>query len=309
MAARWPGDKALIEARAGLIRVPFGHDVREEPLHRRFLEPSTMAAALFPGYFDLGGELSGTWRALHYELAVMNGEPVGERAFPAADPNSAKDIVGRIGVSNRLFDRVDVELGGSGLWGTGFHRGSPATKDVIVWHDANEDGQVQTSELQVIGGLPATPSANFQRFALGADLRAAIEVPKLGELELVGELIWAKNLDRGLYISDPVALGRDQRELGWSLALVQLLPLGFLAGVRWDTYNPDADQVDQQGASRVPIDASVSTLSVMAAWRWRTTARLIAQHDHQRNAFGRSANGTPQTLGADRFTVRGEVAF
>ncbi|MFT3841939.1 MAG: hypothetical protein QM723_33415 [Myxococcaceae bacterium] len=311
LAARWPGGEQapLVEARAGLIRIPFGHDVREEPLHRRFLEPSTMVQALFPGYFDLGGELSGSWRALHYELAVMNGEPVGERAFPAADPNASKDLVGRLGVNGRLFDRLAVELGASGLWGSGFHRGSPATKDVLVWHDANEDGQVQTSELQVLGGLPATPSVNFGRFALGADLRAALAVPVLGELELVGELIWGKNLDRALYVSDPVALGHDQRELGWSLALVQQLPLGFLAGVRYDTYNPDADAADQQGAYRVPVDISVSTVSVMAAWRWRTTARLIAEYDHQRNAFGRSPNGTPMTLGADRFTLRGEVAF
>lgn len=311
VSARWPadGERPLVQVRAGLLRIPFGLDVREEPLRRAFLEPSTVAQALFPGSFDLGVELSGAWRFVRYQLAVMNGEPVGERALPPRDPNAAKDFVGRVAAVAKPAPPVTVEAGASGLWGTGFHPGSPATKDTLAWRDANEDGQVQTTELQVVGGLPATPSADFNRFALGADLSVGVEVPVLGPLEVRGELVWAKDLDRGLFVADPVAAGRPFRELGWAVALTQQLPLGFGVGARCDVYAPDADAADQQGARRVPVDSSLTTWSAMATWRWEHVARLIVQYAHQTNALGRGLGGAPATLGSDRLAVRAEVAF
>jgi hypothetical protein len=311
VCARWPldGPVPLVQLRAGLLRIPFGVDVQQDPLLRPFLEQTTFAQALFPGSFDLGVELSGGWRFVRYRLAVMNGEPVGERALPAKDPNAAKDFVGRLSAVGSPVGPLLLEAGVSGLWGTGFHPGQPATKDTLVWIDANEDGLVQATELQVLAGQPATPSANFNRFALGADLKVAVQVPVLGRLEAQGELAWAKDLDRGLYVADPVASGRDARELGWSVAVTQQLPLGFVVGLRRDVYNPDADASDQQGAKRVPLDASVSTWSAMVAWRWERTARVIAQYDHQTNALGRGLDGAPTTLGADKLTLRAEVAF
>lgn len=311
LSVRWPleGERPLIQLRAGLVRVPFGADTQLGLLQRPFLEPSTMAQALFPGSYDLGLELSGGWRFLRYRLAVMNGEPVGERALPAKDPNAAKDFVGRLSAVGSPVAPVTLEAGASALWGAGFHAGSPATKDSITWRDANEDGQAQMTELQVIGGQPATPSADFSRFALGADLRVRLELPAVGALELRGELIWASNLDRGPFVADPIATGQDARELGWAVELTQALPLGFLAGARLDTYNPDADAADLQGAQRVPRDASVTTWSALASWRWERTARLIVQYEHQRNTLGRGLNGAPTTLGSDRLAVRAEVVF
>jgi len=311
LSVRWPmeGVRPLIQLRAGLVRVPFGVDTQQGLLQRAFLEPSTMVQALFPGSYDLGLELSGAWRFLRYRLAVMNGEPVGERALPAKDPNAAKDVVGRLSAVGSPVAALTLEAGASALSGTGFHAGAPATKDSIVWRDANEDGQAQMTELQVIGGQPATASADFPRFALGADLRARLELPVLGALELGAELIWASNLDRGLFVADPIATGQDARELGWAVELTQSLPLGFLVGARLDTYNPDADAADLQGAQRVPRDASVTTWSALASWRWEHTARLSVQYEHQRNTLGRGLNGAPTTLGSDRLAVRAEVAF
>jgi len=180
LSARWPtsGVVPLAQVSAGLMCIPFGRDVRQamsEPIDRTFLEPTTMARAMFPGSFDLGLRLSGGWRFLRYELAVMNGEPVGEHGLPGKDPNAAKDFIGRVGLVTSVGP-VLLKAGVSALWGAGFHPGSPATKDTLVWRDANEDGQVQSTELQIVGGLPATPSKNFDRSALGADLQVGVEM-------------------------------------------------------------------------------------------------------------------------------------
>ncbi len=307
---RWPEQGApLVALRAGLLRIPFGADVQTLLLDRAFLEPTTMTQALFPGAFDVGLSLSGARRFLRYQVAVMNGEPVGDRALPAMDPNAAKDMLGRLGVAGAPWSRLRLEAGASALWGAGFHAGAPATKDRLTWHDANEDGVVQNSELQVLGGLPAGPSSNFTRFALGADLHVAVELPLLGTLDATGELIWATNLDRGRFVADPSSAGRDLRELGWALTVTQQLPLGFALGVRRDVYDPDADAAEQEGVALVPFDASVSTWAVMASWRWRRTARVLAEYDHQANALGRGPGGAPTTLGADRLTLRAEVSF
>ena len=66
---------------------------------RFFLERSSVSRALFPGVFDLGVRLRGGWRFIDVQIAMVNGDPLGDRAFPVQDPNRAKDIVGRLGVS------------------------------------------------------------------------------------------------------------------------------------------------------------------------------------------------------------------
>jgi hypothetical protein len=144
---------------------------------------------------------------------------------------------------------------------------------------------------------------------LGADARFTVQVPRLGALELRGELAWAKNLDRGLVPADPIASSRPIRELGWSASITQALPFGFLLGVRHDRYDPDADAFEFRGATRVPFDQSVITTSVVASWLWERTARVMVQLDRQTNAFGRAADGTPATLGGTRLTLRLEAGF
>src|SRR5262249_31615361 len=159
---------------------------------RFFLERSTVSRALFPGVFDLGVRARAGWRFLDVRVALMNGDPLADRSFPVQDPNRAKDLVRRIRLQGAR-GRVAFAAGRSGLAGTGFHRGTPETKDVLVWRDQNEDGIVQLSEVQVIPGSAATPSQNFHRFALGADVRVTVAVPRLGALDAFAEGVWASN--------------------------------------------------------------------------------------------------------------------
>ncbi len=306
--ARDDDGRAWGDATVGLLRTPWGYEALQRDQDRFFLERSSMSRALFPGVYDLGLRARGGWRFIEAQVGFLNGDPLAERAFPVQDPNRAKDLVGRVGVLGRR-GRVGFAAGLSGLTGTGFHRGTPETKDVLVWRDQNEDGLVQLSEIQVIPGSAATPSRNFRRFALGADARATIAVPRLGALDLFGEAGWASNLDRGLVPADPVATGRDLRERGWVVGFVQALGAHAAIGARADDYDPDADASELRAVAVVPVDARFTTWTATAAWRWHTLDRITLEYQHGRNPLGRSASGAPATLGGDSLALRGQLAW
>lgn len=325
VSARWPGSSPQIPpyimATLGLMRIPFGSDGPYQERSRLFLERATATRALFPGNYDLGVRLSGGYRPFRYALAIMNGEPVGQVFFPARDANGAKDVLGRIGVDTHPHAKLHLEGGFSALSGTGLHRGTPSTKDVLVWRDANENGLVEGTEVQVIPGTAATPSQNFARFALAADVRLTAKWLSLGATCLFGEIVRAQNLDRGVEPADPIGAGRDVRQFGYQIGFTQDIGRFVVIGLRYDRYNPDDDANEQRGKNIVPKDSTYSTLAIAAAFRYTPSAwtfgsdhlfsalRVIAEYDLRSNALGRTAGGLPTTLGDDSFAIRGEVSF
>ncbi|HSY21910.1 MAG TPA: hypothetical protein VK841_07340 [Polyangiaceae bacterium] len=309
---RWPEggtarDLHLVAA-LGLMRIPFGFEVQELDYVRPFLERAAVARALFPGEFDLGARIGIRYRAFDWTLAVMNGSPIGDAVFPALAPGKTKELVGRIGTQGDLARGVHFEAGVSGDTGLGFHAGTPTTKDVLIWHDDNGDGIVQSTEISVIPGSPATPSQQFTRFAIGADARLRVQIAPIGELALRAEIMRGKNLDRGIEVADPVGAGHDLRELGWSLGASQEVTPWAMVGVRYDEYNPDQDASEQQGPNLVPIDRTYRTLALMAMLRY-DRGRLVFEYDKNGNPLGRAANGSPATLADDAVTLRGQVVF
>jgi len=298
----------LVMATIGLFKIPFGFEVVQSDRERLFLERSTTEHGLFPGEYDAGIRLQGGWRFVRYVVAVMDGEPIGERTFPLRDPNNAKDVVGRVGIDTPIAPGVWVAGGFSGLSGTGFHAGTPATKPTVVWNDANGNGTVQSGEITVVPGSAAVASQNFSRFGYGADLRLGVNVPSLGATVLWSELYWAKNLDRGVLPADPVAFGRDYREFGVYFALTQELGQHAQVGVRYDFYNPDADSVNTVMGATKPVALAYQTLSLVAALQ-APSGRLIAEYDINRNHNGRDLEGNPTNLADNVFTIRGEVKF
>lgn len=312
VSVRWQGPSAaappILMVTLGLFKIPFGVEVPERDVDRHFLERSHLARAFFPGNFDLGLRLQGGYRFLRYSAALMNGEPIGERGFPARDPSAAKDLLGRVGIDTQVLPWLRLAVGFSGLTGQGFHQGTPSTKDVLVWRDANENGLVELSEIQAISGSAAEPSESFRRFALGGDVRITARVPLLGELSVSGEIIRAQNLDRGLEIADPVGMGRDLRELGWYLGVTQELGRYAVIGLRYDRYDPDADADEQRAATLVPRDRSFATIAAAASLRL-APGRLVAEYDHNDNTLGRTAGGLPTRLADDAFTLRAELVF
>jgi hypothetical protein len=292
----------------GLFKIPFGYEVVQSDRDRLFLERTTTSRALFPGEYDLGARVAGGWRFVRYAVAMQNGDPLGEKAFPGRDPNAAKDITGRVGVEQDVQHGLHVSGGVSALTGKGFHKGTPGTKDVLVWRDLNEDGAVEPGEIQIIPGQAAEPSSSFTRFAVGVDARLQYTVPRLGILDLYGELVWASNLDRAILPADPVVTKYDVRELGWYIAATQELGPRWMAGVRYDAYNPDSDQTVHLGGVYVPNDVSYSTLALAVAYRYRFT-RLILEYDVNRNHLGRDATGASTNLSDNALTLRGEIQF
>ena len=307
------GDRGLplLMATIGLFKIPFGWEVVESDRDRLFLERSTTEHALFPGEYDLGARLQGGWRFLRYSVAAQNGEPVGERSFPLRDPNHQKDWVGRLGVDT-IDGPVQVVAGFSGLYGTGVHKGTPATKPTVQWIDSNGDGAIDPSELRPIPGRAAEPSINFPRHALGGDLRIAVTTPRLGRTTAYGELYYARDLDRGILPADPTgaagAVGRSYRELGWYVALMQDLGEHVTIGARYDYYDPDRDARDNQVGVVVPNDASYSTLALVGALR-APGGRMIVEYDINRNHLGRTVSGLPTNQMDNVFAIRGEASF
>jgi hypothetical protein len=238
----------------GLVRAPFGFEVQQSDKERLYLERSTMASAFFPGEYDLGVRLFGAWRWLRYIVAGMNGDPIGERAFPGRDPNQSKDVLGYLGVDFR-FRRVRLAAGLSGLYGHGFHKAVTTT-------------------------LPMSPSSTFAHFAVGGDLQLAIDLPRIGALTLLGEATYATNLDRGILPADPVAAGHDLRELGYYLGFTQELTRWAIVGVRWDQYVPDLD---------AGFDRAISTVVVATGARLPGYARLTLQYLHTMNGAAATA--------------------
>lgn len=297
-----------LQLTAGSFKIPFGFEVTQRDTERLFLERSTMEHAFFPGEYDLGARLQGGWRFLRYAVAVMNGDPVGEKAFPGRDPNKSKDVLGRLGIE-QLLGRFGIAGGVSGLYGQGFHSGTPATKDTLVWRDANQDGAVQTSEISVIAGSTATPSQNFSRWAVGGDLRLTLDFVPVGQLLVYGELTYASNLDRNIVIADPVTATRSLRELGFYVGATQELTEWAAIGVRYDRYDPDRDANRLRNGVQVPNDLTYSTWAFAAALRYPNYGRLIVEYDHNTNALGRTPAGFPTTLASDTFMIRAEVKF
>ena len=319
--ARWPiNGQALangfrLRLGAGVFRSPFGHDTSElSHADRLFSEPTLLANAFFPGDYDLGVRLRVDYNRVFAVAAIMNGEPVGGRAFPSRDPNAAKDLFFRVGGRTELSSWLVVEGGVSLVEGTGFHPGTPPTKDSLVWRDFNEDGIAQPFEIQVIRGASATESENFNRWAVGADLRADIALP-IGRLHLFGEGATAVNMDRGIDPADPVLTGAPQRGITIHGGFVQEVGRYVLVGARADQYTSRIDATDTQGGQLVRANRPYSYLSFAAAIRLfesekrRGRARLMIEYGLRRDQLSRDVSGRPTDLDDDRLTARLQVEY
>jgi hypothetical protein len=315
VSLRWPAKpddaKRLpqVMATLGLMRIPFGYEVQELDYVRPFLERATVLQAFFPGEFDLGARLGANYRFVDAMIALMNGDPIGNKVFPDLAPVSAKDVVGRLGIDVSIVHGVRFQAGASAVTGTGFHAGTPATKPQLVWQDQNGDGLVEPNEIVAVGGAPATPSQTFHRFAIGGDARLLVKVPLLGELAIRAEAVAGQNIDRGVEVADPVGAGHDLRELGWTLGATQEVTRWAMIGLRYDTYNPDSDASQQQALNLVPIDRSYSTMALMAMARYHDSARLLLEYDINRNPLGVAADGSPTTLADNTLTLRAQLVY
>lgn len=294
--------------KVGLMPTPFGFDALEGDLSRPLLERALATRAFFGQARDLGLGVDVGYRFVRLSLAVQNGQPLSDDRYAGRDLNRRKDLLGRLGVSVPLTSTCWVQAGVSYLSGRGLHAGTAATKDSLAWVDGNEDGLIEIPELLPIAGAPATPSAGFDRSALGADLRIGIRWHRLGQLVLRAELTRALNLDRNLVPADPIASGRALRELGGYVGVAQELTRFAELSLRYEIYSPDADGRRQSAAAVVPAEPWYRTFSVAASAKL-APVRLMVELDHNDNTLGRAASGAPTRLRDDALSVRFEGRF
>lgn len=300
-------DVPIAAVTLGLFDTPFGYDLTDSPRTRFFMERSLMSQALWPGEPDVGVKVWGGMYFVRWSLAALNGEPLDEKTgFPGQSAHSAKDVVFKVGMDTH--PREDLRISGnvSGLRGQGFHSGLDATKNTIVWRDTNEDGNVQPSELAGQPATGATPSQNFVHWAFGADLQVRLKT-WFGDTMVYGEAVVASNLDRGLYLADPILTGTDVREFGAYAGIVQEVTRYGVLGFRWDVYDPNSDFLDKRGGKLVPTNQAVNTFSPMIGFVLPERARLMFQYDVVRNHYARDNNGAPSNLKANAWTLRLQV--
>jgi len=304
LAYRNPDHTPLASLTFGLFDNPFGREVLESPRERVFAERSFASRAFFPAEPDLGVRASGQVAWFRYSVGVVNGQPLGDRTgFILQDPNAHKDVLGRVGVAASVSPAFRVNGGVSVLNGRGFHAGSDATKNTIVWRDIDENGQFSLGEFQGVPGVASVASKNFDRWLVGADLALELD-SKLGKSLLAGELSVGSNMDRNVFVADPVTTSVDQRELGYYVALVQEFRGGPIAGFRFDSYNPNSDFLDSQAGKLIPTSQTVRTFSPLVGFQVPHRARLVFQYDFVHDALARDAAGVPTDKKNNVWTLR-----
>ena len=233
---KWQGD-AYTKLTAGLFRIPFGWELQESMSVHPFPERSLWANRMFPGVRDIGARVWGAaWNeALIYQVALQNGNPIGDSVFPGLDPNGFKDVTARVGTKRGV-----LRAGVSGLIGEGY---LPPVEDDPSTADVDE----------------AQGPINYSRWAAGVDVVLAFDLAPLGELGLYAEAVYAKNLDRSNARNLPavvfedddgveVATGevQDANQLGWYFGVLQHLGDPFALGARVEYFDHDVDVDDDQ---------------------------------------------------------------
>jgi len=294
----------------GLTEIPVGLELQQGQDEILFLERTTGSLAFFSGPIDTGVKLEGAYGPFRAQLAVMNGVPLDDRAGGPSgiDPTRAPDYLGRLGFEVLPLDFLRIAGGASFLTGKGFHAGSDATKPVLQWDDSNADGVINAGELVAVAGRGAIPSESFRHWAVGVDLDFDFRT-KLGWTRLYGELLLATNLDRALYVADPISQGGDVRQLNWYVAAIQDLTEWGFVGLRYDVYDPNSDLVDNRRGQSIPADASLRTISPLVGARWEGFGRLTFQYDVIDDKLARDTRGVPTDVKNNQWTLRAQGQF
>ena len=308
LRAEDPNAPPLLAFTVGLSDIPFGYELFDPNRSRLFLERTTASRAFFPGDNDFGARLTGAVGFFRYAVGVLDGTPVpdSEPASAGFDSTSEKDIIARLG--GEAQPRGDFGVGGgvSFVRGTGFHAGTPATKNSFQWQDLNGNGAVDAGETMALLGSAATPSETFSRWALGVDLQLRVKTP-FGRGMLYGEAYVGSNYDRGLFVADPIATGVDLREVGWYVGYVQEITPFAVVGLRVDAYNPNGDATSQIAGSILPRNQTITTWSPLVGLVLPGRARLVFQYDHVVDHEGLDARGVPTDLRNDDWALRLQV--
>ena len=224
--ARWCKDWSwYTEFAMGIFKLPFDFEITQTDADRPFIERSWGEQNMFPSEFDEGIHETtyGFKKKLRVDFGVVNGTTIGEPNFSVVpDLNKSKDVVGKI---NYDFGPLDVGVGG--YYGQG--------------------AEVDATALKF---------KQYPRWAGNAHAGFHHDIlKKLGATKIYGEVILAKNMDRGLNygrgigtpaIPADVVNGflQDHDERSVWIRLEQDVTRWVTLGLRYDFYSPDTAQAN-----------------------------------------------------------------
>jgi hypothetical protein len=297
----------IVMATIGQFDTPFGYELVESPRTRWFMERSSASLGFWPGEPDLGVRLAGGLSFFRWTIAVLNGEPLGENTpYALTGPISAKNVLFRFGFDTTPRPELQVAGGVSSLRGRGFDSGTLPSKGGVAYSDLFGTGTVQLSDFSPIPATSGTPSTTFERWALGADVRAHYRWWP-GVLKVYAEFMLGSNMDRGQYYADPILTGKDQRELGFYVGGLQEICRYGMVGFRYDYYDPNSNAFDTRQGQLLPYSQAIKTSSILGGLMLPDRARLVLQYDIVRNELARDALGRPKNFPSNAFTLRLQV--
>jgi hypothetical protein len=302
-----PRDLPLAAFAMGLFDTPFGYALTESPKARFFMERGAASRAFWAAEPDVGLRLYGGLSFVRWSVAAMNGVPMDDSSgFGGRSPHAAKDIVFRVGIDTKPAEKLRITADVSGLRGKGFHAGTDATKNQVLWNDANNDGAIQPAELQGLPATAAVASSDFTHWVVGADAQVRFGTG-LGETAVYGEVMVANDMDRNLYIADPTLTSVDTRELGFYVGFTHEFLKYGVVGFRYDYYDPNSDFLDKRNGRLLPQKQTIQTLSPLVGFVLPDRARLLFQYDIIKDHFARDTTAVPTDLKNNTATLRLQV--
>ncbi len=204
----------------GQMNIPFGYEIERSSSVRELPERSRAENTLFSGERDRGIKIVSAWTpSIETVVSAFNGGGVNHPLFSATDPSRAKDMVGRVRVSQGTID--------------GALSASVGKENVPL----------------------AGPDKELDKTRYGADAQLYFAVPRFGGASLMAEGYMGQNLNSDSLTAltvrvsgapfQPVA-GANLDHLstdfvGAYIMYVQNFGDRAQLAVRWDMYDPNTD--------------------------------------------------------------------
>ncbi|HEY6881066.1 MAG TPA: hypothetical protein VI299_23735, partial [Polyangiales bacterium] len=171
-------------------------------------------------------------------------------------------------------------------------------------------GAVTSQSINLVPGQSAVKSQTYNRWGTGVDLELSGNVQDVWRFWLRGEFMFGENLDRGLFLSDPVALGYNARGYGAVGSLDNMFWQTALLGFRYDFYQPNPDTTARVGGQVVKVAREISTATFLAGFQLPgTNTRIFAEYDRVKDHLALGGDGRPADLKNNRFILRLQVSL
>jgi hypothetical protein len=126
---------------------------------------------------------------------------------------------------------------------------------------------------------------------------------------LYGEASLGQNLDRALFVADPIASSLDSRELGYYIALTQEITPYFVVGFRTDFYDGNSDFIERRRGRSFKQAQTLRTYTPVVGVALPGLARLSFEYNIVRDTLGRDQRGEPADLKNNRWVISLQVGL